>query len=54
MKRPVTSIDWSQKVSLLIFVSKNKNNEYRSDEPDRLSNIFSLNLKTRPEITLIC
>lgn len=54
MKRAVTSIDWSPKVSELLLVSYSKCNEYRFDEPDGLVNIFSLNLKTRPEITLTC
>ena len=49
MKRAVTSIDWSPKVSELMLVSYSKCNEYRFDEPDGLVNIFSLNLKASEE-----
>jgi len=53
-KRAVTSMDWSPKVGELLLVSYSKCSEYRYDEPDGLVNIFSTNLKTRPEVTLIC
>ena len=36
------------------FLSYSKCSEFRYDEPDGLVNIFSLNLKNRPEITLTC
>ena len=36
------------------MVSYSKCAEYRYDEPDGLVNIFSTNLKTRPEITMTC
>ena len=45
-------MDWSPKVAELLMCSYTKCSEYRYDEPDGLINIFSLNLKTRPEITL--
>ena len=48
--RTVTSMDWSPKVSELLLVSYSKCTEYRYDEPDGLVNLFSLNLKNRPEI----
>ena len=54
LKRSVTSMDWSPKVGELLMVSYSKCTEYRYDEPDGLVNIFSTNLKTRPEITLTC
>ena len=47
-------MDWSPKVGELLMCSYTKCSEYRYDEPDGLINIFSLNLKTRPEITLTC
>ena len=47
-------MDWSPKVAELLMCSYTKCSEYRYDEPDGLINIFSLNLKTRPEITLTC
>lgn len=47
-------MDWSPKVGELLLVSYSKCSEYRYDEPDGLVNIFSTNLKTRPEVTLIC
>ena len=47
-------MDWSPKVSELLLVSYSKCTEYRYDEPDGLVNIFSLNLKQRPEISLTC
>jgi hypothetical protein len=50
----VTSMDWSPKVSELIMVSYSKHFEHKYDEPDGLINIYSTNLKTRPEITLTC
>jgi hypothetical protein len=50
----VTSMDWSPKVGELLLVSYSKCSEYRYDEPDGLVNIFSTNLKSRPEITLTC
>lgn len=54
VKRAVTSMDWSPKVAELLMVSYSKCSEFRYDEPDGLVNIFSLNLKNRPEITLTC
>jgi hypothetical protein len=54
LKRMVTSMDWSPKVSELIMVSYSKHFEHKYDEPDGLINIYSTNLKTRPEITLTC
>ena len=47
-------MDWSPKVGELLMVSYSKCAEYRYDEPDGLVNIFSTNLKTRPEITMTC
>ena len=47
-------MDWSPKVGELLMVSYTKCSEHRYDEPDGLINIFSLNLKSRPEITLTC
>mmetsp|Transcript_2586 Transcript_2586/g.4338 ORF Transcript_2586/g.4338 Transcript_2586/m.4338 type:complete len:213 (+) Transcript_2586:321-959(+) len=54
MKRAVNSIDWSPTVGELMLVSYSKSNDQRQDETDGLVNIFSLNLKNRPEITLTC
>lgn len=54
MKRAVNSIDWSPTVNELLLVSYSKCRDYRPDEPDGLVNLFSLNLKSRPEITLTC
>lgn len=54
VKRAVTSMDWSPKVGELLMVSYSKCSEFRYDEPDGLVNIFSLNLKSRPEISLTC
>jgi len=47
-------MDWSPAVGELLMVSYSKCSEFRFDEPDGLVNIFSLNLKTRPELTLTC
>lgn len=57
MNRAVTSMDWSPKVPELMLVSYSKQYDVhykRDDEPDGLVNIFSLNLKTRPEVQLTC
>ena len=54
LKRMVTSMDWSPTVGELILVSYSKCLEQRYDEPDGMVNIFSTNLKTRPEYTLYC
>ena len=50
----MTSIDWSPKFGELLLVSYSKCTEYKHDEPDGMVNIFSTNLKTRPEKTLYC
>ena len=54
VKRAVTSMDWSPKHTELMLVSYSKCAEYRYDEPDGLVNVFSCNLKTRPEVSLTC
>ena len=54
VKRAVTSMDWSPKHTELMLVSYSKCSEYRYDEPDGLVNVFSCNLKTRPEVSLTC
>lgn len=54
MKRTVTSIDWSPKVSELLLVSYSKCSEHRYDEPDGMVCIYSTSLKSRPEKILTC
>jgi dynein intermediate chain len=54
IKRSVTSIDWSPKVGELLLVSYSKCTEHRYDEPDGMVCIYSMSLKSRPEIILHC
>jgi len=52
IKRAITGIEWSPKVSQLLLCSYSKYNEWKVDEPDGFINIFSLNQKKKPEISL--
>ena len=54
VKRVVTCMDWNPRHPELLLCSYSKCSEYRFDEPDGLVNIFSLNLKGRPEVSLTC
>ena len=54
MKRTVTSIDWSPKISELLLVSYSKCKEWRVDEADGLIHLHSLALRNKPEVTLSC
>lgn len=63
-KRTVTSIEWSPKVSKnlretvqvsdLLMCTYSKCREWKVDEADGLINLYSMNLRKRPEASLIC
>ena len=56
IKRAITSIDWSPSPDHgeLFLASMSKCNEWRFDEPDGRIDLYSLSLRTRPEMTLTC
>lgn len=51
-KRAVSSIDWSPKVPELLLCSYSKSSEWKVNEADGLINIFSLAMRSRPEMQL--
>jgi dynein intermediate chain len=50
VKRAISSIDWSPKVNELLLCSYSKSSGYRPDESEGLINLWSLNLRNRPEL----
>lgn len=51
-KRAVSSIDWSPKEPELLLCSYSKSSEWKHSEADGLIDIFSLALRSRPEMQL--
>lgn len=53
MKRSITSIEWSPKISELLMCTYSKCREWKVDEPDGMIHLHSMSLRKRPETTLI-
>lgn len=52
LRRAISSIDWSPKVPELLLCSYSKSGEWKHNDADGLINIFSLAMRSRPELQL--